>query len=72
MKQVTLDLNHWVPAGTHVFDHFGHLVGTVQSIAQKGADSFAWLVVVEVDDGADTTALQVMPQSGITGSINNA
>ena len=56
------------PAGSQLFDQLGRVVGQALSCEQRTDDT--WTVEVDVNDDADVDRLQVMPLSGITGSIN--
>lgn len=73
VKQTTLRLDHPVPAGAMVMDQYGHVVGSVVGLAKVvEGTTISWEVTAEVEAGTDTNSLQVLPRSGITGSINNA
>lgn len=54
--------------GSQIFDQLGRIVGQVLSCEQHSEES--WSVEVDVDDDTDVDRLQVMPPSGVTGSIN--
>lgn len=56
------------PPGSQLFDQLGRIVGQALSCQQRTDDM--WEVEVDVDEDADVDRLQVMPLTGITGSIN--
>jgi hypothetical protein len=56
------------PPGSQLFDQLGRIVGQALSCEQR-ADG-KWQIEMDVDQDADVDRLQVMPLSGITGSIN--
>lgn len=57
------------PPGSQLFDQLGQIVGQALSCQQR--DDSTWEIEVDVEHDADVDRLQVMPASGITGSINN-
>lgn len=66
--RTTIWMDEWVPNGGMVMDCYGHVVGDVVKTV-KVEDG--WDVTIEVDDGTDIDRLQVLPRSGIVGSVNN-
>jgi hypothetical protein len=54
--------------GSQIFDQLGRIVGQVLRCEQRS--DAAWDIEMDVDDDTDLERLQVMPTSGVTGSIN--
>lgn len=54
--------------GSQLFDQLGRLVGQTLSCQQR--DDNTWEIEVDVAADVDVDRLQVMPLSGVTGSIN--
>ena len=68
-ERKTIVVGYVAQPGLQLFDQLGRIVGQTLSCRQCSDDT--WEIEVDVEADTDVDRLQVMPDSGITGSINN-